>query len=245
MSLPSRLIAADAPEASGAVPVRFVGPGGGMIERATGWAQVNGFTGAPGQMVLVPGADGGLDHVLVGAGQTFDPWSARALAAKLPTGVFRLEAEPEDARTAALAFLLGTYRFDRYKTVERPSPRLVAPEGLDVDEAIRIAGACALVREMVDTPAADMGPLQIETIAREIAESAGATLTVITGDALLEADYPAVHAVGRAAVPARAPRLIEMGWRLDRTDLPLVALVGKGVVFDTGGLNIKAGAGMR
>jgi leucyl aminopeptidase len=90
-----------------------------------------------------------------------------------------------------------------------------------------------------------MGPLQIETIAREIAESAGAAVTVTTGEALLEANYPAVHAVGRAAAPHRAPRLIEIGWKLDRTDLPLVALVGKGVVFDTGGLDLKPAAGMR
>jgi len=98
---------------------------------------------------------------------------------------------------------------------------------------------------MVDTPAADMGPLQIETLAREIAEQHGARIDVITGEALLDANYPAIHAVGRAATAERAPRIIEMGWNLDRTDLPLVALVGKGVVFDTGGLNIKGGAGMR
>src|SRR5690606_33498909 len=92
---------------------------------------------------------------------------------------------------------------------------------------------------------ADMGPLQIETIAREIAESHGATVTVTVGDALLEANYPAIHAVGRAAAPHRAPRLIEIGWNLDRADLPLIALVGKGVVFDSGGLDIKPAAGMR
>ncbi len=123
--------------------------------------------------------------------------------------------------------------------------RLVAPDGVDVAEISRIAAACALAREMVDTPAADMGPLQIETIAREIAESAGAEIAVTTGDALLEDNYPAVHAVGRAAAPHRAPRLIEIGWKLDRIDLPLVALVGKGVVFDTGGLDLKPAAGMR
>ncbi|MDP2117024.1 MAG: leucyl aminopeptidase family protein, partial [Brevundimonas sp.] len=111
--------------------------------------------------------------------------------------------------------------------------------------ALRIAAACALAREMIDTPAADMGPLQIETIAREIAESAGAAIAVIAGDALLEENYPAVHAVGRAAAPHRAPRVIEIGWNLDRADWPLVALVGKGVVFDSGGLDIKPAAGMR
>lgn len=98
---------------------------------------------------------------------------------------------------------------------------------------------------MIDTPAADMGPLQIETIGREIAEAHAATITVTTGEALLEENYPAVHAVGRAATEARAPRVIEIGWNLDRTDLPLIALVGKGVVFDTGGLDIKSAAGMR
>ena len=122
---------------------------------------------------------------------------------------------------------------------------LVAPSGVDVEETLRIGAACALAREMVDTPAADMGPLQIETIAREIAAAHGASITVTEGEALLEENYPAVHAVGRAAAAHRAPRLIEIGWNLDRGDLPLVALVGKGVVFDTGGLDLKAAAGMR
>ena len=84
--------------------------------------------------------------------------------------------------------------------------------GIDLDEVRHVAHACALAREMVDTPAADMGPLQIETIAREIAEDAGAAVTVVEGDALLEENYPAVHAVGRAAVPERAPRMIEISW---------------------------------
>jgi leucyl aminopeptidase len=112
-------------------------------------------------------------------------------------------------------------------------------------EAGRIAAACALAREMVDTPAADMGPLQMETIAREIAEAHGASISVVTGDALLEENYPAIHAVGRAAAPHRAPRIIEIGWNLDHADRPLIALVGKGVAFDSGGLDIKSAAGMR
>jgi leucyl aminopeptidase len=123
--------------------------------------------------------------------------------------------------------------------------RLVAPEGFDAAEASCIASACALCREMVDTPPADMGPLQMETIAREIAEAHGAAISVITGDDLLEQNYPAIHAVGRAAAPHRAPRLIEIGWNLDRADRPLIALVGKGVAFDSGGLDIKSAAGMR
>jgi len=239
---PDLLIPADAD----AIPVRFVGPRTALDGRAASWASANGFKGKPGQMLVVPDDGGAVDSVLVGTGERFDPWAARGLSAKLPAGTYRLEGEAEQAQLAALAFLLGTYRFDRYKTrPDRGAVRLVAPDGLDLEETLRIASACALAREMVDTPAADMGPLQIETIAREIAEAAGASLTVTTGEALLENNYPAVHAVGRAATQARAPRVIEIGWNLDRADLPLVALVGKGVVFDTGGLDIKSAAGMR
>ncbi len=242
---PDALVPSDSPGAATATPVRFVGPKAALEGLAQAWAGRMGFRGKAGEVLVVPGADGGIDHVLVGAGRTFDPMSARALSARLPDGLYRLEAEPEDARVAALAFLLGRYVFDRYKTRERPEVRLVAPDGLDIAEALRIASACALAREMVDTPPADMGPLQMETIAREIAEAHGASISVITGDDLLEENYPAIHAVGRAAAPHRAPRIIEIGWNLDKTDRPLVALVGKGVAFDTGGLDIKSAAGMR
>ena len=238
------LVVADTGER--AAPIRFVGPAQALDGTAGRWAEVHGFEGKAGQLLVLPDAEGGVDQVLVGAGGALDPMSARGLSARLPGGLYRLALEGEAAHQAALAFLLGTYVFDRYKARSDKTPaRLVAPEGLDVAEASRIVAACALAREMVDTPAADMGPLQIETIAREIAESAGAAITVTTGDALQEANYPAVHAVGRAAAPHRAPRLIEIGWKLDRTDLPLVALVGKGVVFDTGGLDLKPAAGMR
>ncbi|MDB5422008.1 MAG: aminopeptidase, partial [Brevundimonas sp.] len=229
-----------------AVPVRLVAADAALEGHVGAWASANGFTGKAGQLLLVPGHDGALAEILWGAGSRFEPGSARGLAAKLPAGLYRLDGVAEaDAAAAALAFVLGTYRFDRYKARDGETARLVAPGGVDVEETLRIASACALAREMVDTPAADMGPLQIETIAREIAEASGATISVITGDALLEDNYPAVHAVGRAATPARAPRMIEIGWNLTRTDLPLVALVGKGVVFDTGGLDLKGAAGMR
>ena len=231
-----------------AVPIRLVAEGAGITDaRATAWAQANGFKGVRGEILAVPGDDGGVQAVLWGAGETFDPMTARALPARLPPGDYAFEGlDDGDAALAALAFALGAYRFDRYKPrKDKGAARLVAPDGVDLDDLTRIAAAAALAREMVDTPAADMGPLQIETIAREIAEDSGAVITVTTGDALLEANYPAVHAVGRAATPHRAPRLIEIGWNLDQTDLPLVALVGKGVVFDSGGLDIKPAAGMR
>ena len=210
------------------------------------WAESQRFERKLGQILIVPNAEGGIAEVFIGTGRAFDPMAARGLSARLPGGLYRLEVAAQDAELATLAFLLGAYVFDRYKArPDRTPVRLVAPDGVDVAEISRIAAACALAREMVDTPAADMGPLQIETIAREIAESAGAEITVTTGDALLEDNYPAVHAVGRAAAPHRAPRMIEIGWKLDRTDLPLVALVGKGVVFDTGGLDLKPAVGMR
>lgn len=242
---PDPIVPADHPEAAGATPVRLTRSDDPLGPAARGWAERLGFEGKPGEILAVPGPSGALDHVLFGVGKRFDPMSARALSAKLPSGFYRLEVEPEDADAATLAFLLGRYTFDRYKTRPRPDVRLVAPDGVDVEETLRIASACALAREMVDTPPADMGPLQMETIAREIAQAHGASFSVVVGDDLLDQNYPAIHAVGRAAAPHRAPRILELGWNLDRTDRPLIALVGKGVAFDTGGLDIKPAAGMR
>ncbi len=199
-------------------PVRVVIQGQALTGKAAVWAEANSFTGKAGQLLIVPGDDGAASEALFGAGEVFEPMSARSLPTRLPAGDWRLDGVDGEAASQA---------------------------GLDLTETLNIAAAAALAREMVDTPAADMGPLQIETIAREIAQSAGASLTVTTGDALLEENYPAVHAVGRAAAPHRAPRVLEIGWKLDQTDLPLVALVGKGVVFDTGGLDLKPAAGMR
>lgn len=226
-------------------PVHLVAAGQGLDGRQATWAKANGFTGKAGQLLLMPGDDGTVVEALFGTGETFDPFSVRGLTTRLPEGDWRLEGVTGEAlEQASLAFALGGYVFDRYKSRERPKARLVV-EGLDLTETLNIAAAAQLAREMVDTPAQDMGPLQLETIAREIAEGAGAELTVTTGDQLLEDNYPAVHTVGRAATAERAPRVIEIGWKLDQSDLPLIALVGKGVVFDTGGLNIKPGAGMR
>ena len=185
---------------------------------------------------------------MFGLGQGGDPQAFRALAARLPAGDYVLAPTAGiAAQDAALAFALGTYRFDRYRKRGEAGPRLVA--GVDVDlAAVRSqAHACALARDMVNTPAGDMGPLQIETIAREIAEQHGAAFSVVTGQALLEEGYPSVHAVGRAAGHDRAPRMIELAWSGPGADsaAPLVAIVGKGVTFDTGGLDIKPAAGMR
>jgi leucyl aminopeptidase len=210
------------------------------------YAAANKFSGKAGQVLTVPGASGAVERVLLGIGSgRVDLSLFRTLAGKLPAGEYALAKLPRgiDPEQAALAFALGTYRFDRYKKRGEPIPRLVAPKGVDVAAVTAFAHACALARDMVNTPANDMGPLQIETIAGEIAEKYGATLSVVRGDDLLKENYPAIHAVGRAAVEVRSPRMIEVTW--GDLDHPVLALVGKGVVFDTGGLDIKPSAGMR
>jgi leucyl aminopeptidase len=207
-----------------------------------GLAAVAEFKGKAGQVLIVPGPEGRPERALFGLGTDPDAQALRGLAARLPPGDWRLVAEDLDAQDAAVAFALGAYRFDRFKPRNGERPRLFV-NGADVPAARAVAHACALARDMINTPASDMGPLQIETIAREIAEQYGAQITVTVGEGLLEANYPAIHAVGRAAAPDRAPRIIELTW--GDAGRPLVALVGKGVTFDTGGLDLKPSSGMR
>ena len=238
------------PSAEGhAVPIRLVAEGAGIPDgRVAAWARANGFKGARGELLAVPGDDGERSDGPVGrrrglrshdrprpGPRVCPPGTTPSRGCRAATRRSRRWPSPWEP-TASTA---------TSRSKDKGAARLVAPEGVDLGDLTPHRAAAALAREMVDTPAADMGPLQIETIAREIAEESGAAITVTTGDALLEANYPAVHAVGRAATALRAPRLIEIGWNLDQVDLPLVALVGKGVVFDTGGLDIKPAAGMR
>ena len=231
------------------VPVYPVGAEGLTAFLETGpafvkaFAAVAEFKAKAGQVLVVPTAEGALDRILFGLGDARDVMTFRALAAKLPQGDYRITPPaPFPMDQIALAFALGSYRFDRYKAHGGKRPRLVAP-GADVAEVLQVARACSLARDMINTPANDLGPLQIETIAREVAGKFKAQISVIAGDALLTENYPAVHAVGRAAATARAPRMIELTWGDKRH--PVVALVGKGVTFDTGGLDIKPSAGMR
>ena len=234
-TVPIRLLgAADAPAGLAALP-----PG----QRAQ--AELAKFKGKAGEVALLADETGPA-LALAGLGDGAGASPLRALPAKLPAGFYSLEPREGGpaAADAALAFALGAYRFDRYKQKHgEPGARLVAPAGVDLDELKAVSHACALARDMINTPAQDMGARQIETIAREVAEAFGATISVVVGDDLIEGGYPAVHAVGRAASPERAPRMIEISWG-DPGD-PVVALVGKGVVFDTGGLDIKPSAGMR
>ncbi len=211
-------------------------------------ASAQGFVGKPGQMLVVVDADGVARHVLAGAADVCgdpDPSVLRALAARLPTGDYRL-ADGQATEAGATAWALGGYGFHRYKRGAPDGARLSLPAGAGRDRALRVAHACTLARDMVNTPANDMGPGQIEALARAVAEAHGAAIEVVAGEALASG-YPAIHAVGRAAVRDRAPRFIEMAWRGKGAgpEAPHVVLVGKGVVFDTGGLDIKPSAGMR
>jgi leucyl aminopeptidase len=216
------------------------------------FADISGFKGRAGEILILPQPNGEMDCVLFGLGTApkdishLDAMAFRGLAAKLPEGQYQIASAPAgySPSAIALAWSLGLYGFTRYKSGQaRSKGRLIAAEGVDVTETRAIADACTLAKDMVNTPANDMGPVEIEAIARDLAKTHGATISVITGDDLLSQNYPAVHAVGRAADPARASRMIEMAWGV--AGHPHICIIGKGVVFDTGGLDMKPSAGMR
>ncbi len=209
-------------------------------------ARLSGFKAKAGQTLVAPDAGGDIALVGLGEAAAADGMALRALSTRLPAGDYRF-AEPVAGvapEQVALAWALGAYAFDRYrKTPAEPRARLVADAGVDLAKVRQIAQACALARDLINTPANDMGPTELEMAAREVAEAFGAEIAVAVGEALLAANYPAIHAVGRAADPTRAPRMIEISW--GDAAHPRLALVGKGVVFDTGGLDLKPSAAMR
>ncbi|WP_342166113.1 leucyl aminopeptidase family protein [Methylobacterium sp. SD21] len=209
-------------------------------ERAFAWA--TGFSAKAGSLAYLPAADGSLSRVLFGLGDPdapgADPLIAGRLPTMLPVGAYHLDGAP-DPTTATLAWLLGSYRFDRYRKGDGAKACLVTPEGIDGAEVTRIARAVALGRDLVNTPANDLGPAEIETAARALAERHGAAIRVVQGDELAR-EFPLIQAVGEAAT--RPPRLIDLTWGPE--DAPRVTLVGKGVAFDTGGLDIKPSAAM-
>ena len=172
-----------------------------------------------------------------GARDLFLPGS---LAGSLPAGLYRFANAPHDARLAALAFALGTYRFSRYRKADDRKIRLVVPDDVDAADLTRIIEGVTLARDLINTPANDMGPQELEDAARALAKQHGATATCVTGDDLLKNNFPLIHAVGRAST--RAPRLIDLRW--GDAKHPKVTLVGKGVCFDTGGLDIKPDSAM-
>jgi len=211
------------------------------------WARANGFRGALGASLALPDTEGGIARVLVGWGTPAERRRTRfglgRFADTAPPGIYRLETplDPAEAEEAALGWLLARYRFDRYrKASERGEAHLAVPEGVDGERLGKIAEGVFLARDLINTPANEMGPAALEAAAHKLSERHGAEIGVTSGDALLDANFPLIHAVGRAS--AEAPRLIDMTW--GDADAPLVTLVGKGVCFDTGGLDIKPASSM-
>ncbi len=209
---------------------------------ACAFADAAGFEPKSGRHLLLPGkkALGGVLFGLEGADETKDPFLPGRLAQHLPDGVYRFANEPHDARLAALAFALGCYRFTRYRKAEARAVKLDLPQSVDAEDLTRIIDGVTLARDLINTPANDMGPAQLEQAARKLAARHSATINAVVGDDLLAQNFPLIHAVGRAA--AAAPRLIDMTWGDAKN--PCVTLVGKGVCFDTGGLDIKPDASM-
>lgn len=208
------------------------------------WLKNVGFKGAIGDMAALPNPDGSLKAAYVGMGtdnQTRVRFAIAAGAAKLPAGIYRpvttLTGPALDE--AALALLLQGYRFDRYKTLPAAEQSFVAPSGVDAHRIEALAAGEALTRDLINTPAFDMGPDELEAAAQALAATHGATCEVIHDAALLEQNFPLIHTVGRAS--PRRPRLIDMTWGKAG---PKLTLVGKGVCFDTGGLNLKPGSSM-
>ncbi|TMV06933.1 leucyl aminopeptidase family protein [Ruegeria sediminis] len=209
------------------------------------WIEANGFTGALGQVLLVPGPGGAPEFALAGYGDAASRARKRfplaAAAEALPKGDYRIASgvAPEALEVEAFGWLMTGYAFDRYKTQNKAKAGLVAPEGIDAARIEVLARAEALIRDLVNTPAADMGPEQLQAACEDMAAEFGASCETVAGDGLLERNLPMIHAVGRAA--DRAPRLVEMNWG---TSGPKLTLVGKGVCFDTGGLDIKPAVAM-
>ncbi len=239
-----------APASATAIPLYLVAPDAveatlAKLEPAqSNWARAAGFSGGLSEVLACPAADGTPAVALVGLGSPAarkrGRFQAAVAASKLPEGVYRLtDASPGDAAEVALGWLMESYRFDRYRKQGAAKALLAAPEGIDAKRIETIAACEALVRDLVNTPAADMGPAELEAAAATLAHDFGARFNVTRGDDLLAANLPMIHTVGRAS--DRAPRLIDMRWG-DKG--PKLTLVGKGVCFDTGGLDIKPASSM-
>ncbi|MCP9482965.1 leucyl aminopeptidase family protein [Shimia sp. CNT1-13L.2] len=209
------------------------------------WLDATGFKPAVGATALIPGTDGTPVMALAGYGDAKARARGRfplaAAAKSLPEGTYHLTSDlpAGDLETECLGWLLSAYAFDRYAKQSGAKARLTCPKGVDAARVEAIANAEALTRDLINTPAADMGPDALEAACRDLAETFDATVAVTTGEALLDNNLPMIHAVGRAA--AKAPRLIDMHWG---DTGPKLTLVGKGVCFDTGGLNLKPGGSM-
>lgn len=209
-------------------------------EAALAWARANGFSGGSGELLAFPDDDGALAGVFFGLGKARAPLALGRLARLLPEGAWHFATAPEDPNLAALALVLGSYAFTRYGKKPTRDVRFAAPEGADVEAAVRLAEGVFLARDLINTPANDMGPDALEEAAHRLGQAFNAKVSAVRGDELLANNLPMIHAVGRAA--EQAPRLIDLQW--GQEGAPKVTLVGKGVCFDTGGLDIKPASGM-
>ncbi len=234
---------------SQAVPVWFVTPAtmgdvtGSLDGNGQAFARAAGFEGKSGQHLLLPSADGKLAAVLVGLEAADDPLKNPFLPGRLigllPTGTYRFANAPHDAKLAALSLALGAYQFARYRKASGKDIKFLVPQDIDAADLTRIVEGVTLTRDLINTPSNDMGPAELEQAARQVAQQHGAKFRTVSGDTLAK-EFPLIHAVGMGS--ERKPRLIDFTWGND-TD-PKVTLVGKGVCFDTGGLDIKPDSGM-
>jgi leucyl aminopeptidase len=231
----------------GSLPIHAVGKDrladAALDSATTAWAEANGFSGEAGRVLVVPGRKGALGGALFGLGQGDDAFGALgfgALARGLPAGAWHFASKVDDPGLAAIGLRLGSYQFTRYGKKAGKALRIALPDGADAAHVERVCEAVFLTRDLINTPTNDMGPGALEKAIRSLAAKHHAEVSVIEGDALLDRNFPMIHAVGRAS--AEAPRLIDMQW--GAADAPKVTLVGKGVCFDTGGLDIKPSSGM-
>jgi leucyl aminopeptidase len=249
MSLPACFIAADAPEAADAIAIHVVDRAtwtdwrAAQVSTTHTWVDANNFSPVAGSLLLLPGADGRPRCALAAIADIADPFALAHLPALLPPGAYRIATDsplqPEPA-LLQLGWGLGAYRFDRYLKPARTPARLVLSAEPDAAAQAQLA-ATLLVRNLVNTPTEDMGPEQLQAAVEAVAQAHGAHCHAIVGEALLAQNFPTIHAVGRAS--HRAPRLVVLEW--GDPGHPRVAIVGKGVCFDTGGLDIKSADGMR
>ncbi|MEM9600693.1 MAG: leucyl aminopeptidase family protein [Pseudomonadota bacterium] len=243
----------DVPNGEAIIPVHVVRPSGwttlsaSLSKTRQAFAAANRFTGEAGQTVNLPGDDGQIDNILLGCGEVDGDMDAEMragqLATSLPAGFYRFETLPEDwsPRLATLAWGMGGYRFGRYLK-DTPDPAmLVLGDDLDAALVMDAVRATALGRDLINTPAGDMGPVALQEAAEALAHQHDANVRATIGETLLEQNYPMIHAVGRAA--HEAPRLVEIEW--GDPDHPRLALIGKGITFDTGGVNMKSASGAR
>ncbi|WP_076408331.1 M17 family metallopeptidase [Shewanella sp. UCD-KL12] len=208
-------------------------------KQTTNWLSTTQFDGKG--LSLIPASSGELAQAIFVTKETESYWVCGDLVNQLPAGQFSINGTEEQVKIAAFSWGLGAYKFDRYKKNDKRYPQLVLPTQAQVDETQKLVRSVSIVRDLINTPAADMMPQHLGEVMENLASEFGGQVTQIVGDELLAQNYPTIHMVGRAS--ENKPRLIDLTWGDENA--PLVTLVGKGVCFDSGGLDLKPGAGMR